>query len=217
MIYNSVDLQRVARSEERALAFRRRFGIPDGRQVVLQVSWIIPEKGILDLLAAAQIVTSQNGRAHFVIVGEGAFRDEYTRVALDLGLREHVTWTGLVEDPFTAGVYDAADVVCQVSRWEEVFGWVIAEAMAYERPVVATRVGGIPELVSDRETGFLIERGDVQDLAGKVLTLLEDPGRRECMGRAGRGRVEVHFDLQKNVARLLRIYGIEKRPHLDER
>lgn len=66
----------------------------------------------------------------------------------ELGLRDHLTWTGLVEDPFTAGVYDAADIVCQVSRWEEVFGWVIG-----------TRVGGIPEVVSDQESGFVIDRG----------------------------------------------------------
>jgi glycosyltransferase involved in cell wall biosynthesis len=175
---------------------------------VLQVSWIIPEKGVLDLLAAARRVTSQNPDVHFVVVGDGAFREEYTRQAVDWGLRAHVTWTGLVEDPFSAGVYDAADVVCQVSRWEEVFGWVIAEAMAYRKPVIATRVGGIPELVSDEDSGFLIERGDVETLAERVLTLIGDPERREAMGLAGRKRVDASFDLQKNVAQLLEAYGI---------
>jgi glycosyltransferase involved in cell wall biosynthesis len=208
MIYNGVDLSRVAESGERAAAFRRRFSIPKERRIVLQVSWIIPEKGILDLLAAAQAVAVQDPEAHFLIVGDGPFRGEYTRKAVELGLREHVTWTGLVEDPFTAGVYDVADVVCQVSRWEEVFGWVIAEAMAYRKPVVATRVGGIPELVIDDETGFLIDPGDVSGLAGKILTLLDDPERRKSMGIAGRGRVEDRFDLRRNVAQLLAAYGI---------
>jgi glycosyltransferase involved in cell wall biosynthesis len=208
MIYNGVDLSRVAESPERGSAFRRRFAIPDERKIVLQVSWIIPEKGILDLLAAARIVTSQNPSVHFVIVGDGPFRGEYTRKAIELGLREHVTWTGLVEDPFTAGVYDAADVVCQVSRWEEIFGWVIVEAMAYRRPVIATRVGGIPELVTDEDSGFLIERGDVEKLAEKVLTLIYDPTRRQSMGIAGRKRVDANFDLQHNVAQLLEAYGI---------
>jgi glycosyltransferase involved in cell wall biosynthesis len=214
MIYNGVDLERVEKNAERATAFRRRFSIPEDRKLVLQVSWVIPEKGILDLLAAARIVVSEYADTHFVIVGEGSFREEYMTRAIELGLGDHVTWTGLVEDPFRAGVYDAADLVCQVSRWEEVFGWVIAEAMAYEKPVIATRVGGIPELVKDEETGFLVERGDVQGLAKRISALLDDPGRRESMGRAGRARVDAYFDLRKNVARLLEVYGIEKRTHL---
>lgn len=211
MIYNGVDLDRVAESAERAAAFRGRFSIPSERKVVLQVSWIIPEKGILDLLTAARIVTSRTTDAHFVIVGEGPFREEYTRKAIELGLGEHVTWTGLLEDPFTAGAYDAADIVCQVSRWEEVFGWVIAEAMAYRRPVIATRVGGIPEVVADDESGWLIARGDVEELAKRVLILLEDPARRQSMGIAGRKRVDAKFDLRKNVAQLVESYGIGKR------
>jgi glycosyltransferase involved in cell wall biosynthesis len=127
-IYNGVDLGRVVESRERAVAFRERFSIPDGRTVITQVSWIIPEKGILDLLHAAQRVVAERPASHFVIVGEGAFRDEYVAKGRELGLDGHLTWTGLIEDPFTAGVYDATDILCQVSRWGEVFGWVIAEA-----------------------------------------------------------------------------------------
>ena len=208
LIYNGVDLSRVAASAERGSAFRRRFSIPKKHTIVLQVSWIIPEKGIPDLLAAARLVTLQNPNVHFVVVGDGPFREEYTRRAIELGLREHVTWTGLVEDPFTAGVYDSAEIVCQVSRWEEVFGWVIAEAMAYRKPVIATRVGGIPELVTDQNSGFLIERGDVEKLAKNILALIEDPARRQSMGIAGRRTVDANFDLQKNVAQLLKAYGI---------
>ncbi len=211
MVYNGVDLGRVAESAERAVTFRRRFSIPRDRQVVLQVSWIIPEKGILDFLTAARIVVSRNAHAHFVLVGDGPFREEYTNKGVELGLRDHLTWTGLLEDPFTAGAYDAADVVCQVSRWEEVFGWVIAEAMAYRKPVVATRVGGIPELVSDQESGFLIDRGDVDTLAATLLSLLDDPTRRQLMGTAGRKTVDAKFDLHRNVARVLAAYGIRDR------
>ena len=210
MIYNGVDLGRVVESTERAAAFRRRFSIPNGRKVVLQVSWIIPEKGILDLLTAARIVAARDPDVHFVIVGDGPFRNEYAQKAAEMGLSKRVTWTGLVEDPFGAGVFDTADILCQVSRWEEVFGWVIAEAMAYRKPVVATRVGGIPELVADEDTGLLIERGDVEALATKLLTVLDSPGRRRAMGIAGRAKVDEKFDLRKNVTRLLRAYGIQK-------
>ncbi len=209
MIYNGVDLSRVVESRQAAVEFRGRFSIPEGRQVVLQVSWIIPEKGILDLLAAARIVVSQNSNAHFVLVGEGPFRDEYMRKTREMGLRGHVTWTGTVKDPFTEGVYDAGDIVCQVSRWEEVFGWTIAEAMSYGKPVIATRVGGIPELVRDKESGFLVERGDVTTLAERILTLIGDSAQRESMGETGRRTVSAKFDLQKNVSQLMKAYGID--------
>ena len=207
-IYNGVDLSRVVESPDRAAAFRRRFSIPEGRTVITQVSWIIPEKGVPDLLRAARLLLAEYPASHFVIVGEGAFRDEYMAAGRELGLEGHLTWTGLIEDPFTAGVYDATDILCQASRWGEVFGWVIAEAMAYGRPVVGSRVGGIPEVVSEQESGYLIDRGDVRQLTEKLLRLLAEPGRRRAMGAAGREKVAAMFDLQKNVARLLEAYGI---------
>src|SRR6266478_4526180 len=216
-IYNGVDLSRVVESRERAAAFRRRFSIPEGRTVITQVSWIIPEKGILDLLRAAQRVVSEHPASHFVIVGEGAFRDEYMAKGRELGLDGHLTWTGLIEDPFTAGVYDATDILCQASRWGEVFGWVIAEAMAYGRPVIATRVGGIPEVVSERESGLLIDRGDVTALTENVVALMDDPGRRIAMGKVGREKVQTLFDLEKNVTQLLESYGLLRAPALVER
>jgi len=190
--------------------FRERFGIGEDRKVVLQVSWIIPEKGIPDLMAAARKVVEHDSKVHFVLVGEGNFRGEYMRAAQEMGLTNNITWTGLLADPFTEGAYDAADVVCQVSRWEEVFGWVIAEAMAYRKPIVATRVGGIPELVSDGETGYLIERGNTDELTSRILELVNDPTARNQMGERGSQAVWTKFDLRKNVAQLMRAYGIAK-------
>jgi L-malate glycosyltransferase len=208
MIYNSVDLSRVLPSRERADSFRKRYGIPAERTVVLQVSWIIPEKGILDLLEAARLVIEQDKNVQFVFVGEGAYRPQYTSDAEKMGIGDHVTWTGLVLDPFGEGVYDAADVVCQVSCWEEVFGWVIAEAMAYGNPILGTRVGGIPELIDDGESGYLVERGDSVAMAERILRLVKNPEERARMGEAGRKKVSERFDLKQNVARLISAYGI---------
>jgi glycosyltransferase involved in cell wall biosynthesis len=208
MIYNSVDLSRVTPRSERAAEFRRRYSIPEDRTVVVQVSWIIPEKGILDLLSAARLVLQQNDKVQFVFVGEGAFREQYAKDALAMGLGDHVTWTGLVQDPFGEGVYDAADIVCQVSNWEEVFGWVIAEAMAYGKPIVGTRVGGIPELVKDQESGFVVDRGDSAAMADRILRLVQHPGLRERMGQIGAAAAAANFDLRVNVSRLVELYGI---------
>ena len=208
MIYNSVDLSRVHPDPERAAAFRRRYSIPEGRTIVVQVSWIIPEKGILDLLKAARRVISEDTNVQFVFVGEGAYREQYSREAEAMGLGGHVTWTGLVQDPFGEGVYDAADIVCQVSNWEEVFGWVIAEAMAYRKPIIGTRVGGIPELIADSVSGYLVDRGDDNAIAEKILTLAGDADLRKQMGSQGETIVREKFDLSQSVAQLINSYGV---------
>jgi len=207
-IYNGVDLSLFGGDAGDANHFRECYAIPAGRPVVVQISWIRPEKGVPEMLEAARRILDRRGDVHFVIAGEGPDRPEYTEQAKSMGLGGHVTWTGTIDNPSASGLYEAADVVCQPSRWEEVFGWVITEAMASFKPVVATRVGGIPELVDDGQTGFLVERGDAPALAERILRLLEDPALRQRMGRAGRRKVEEKFDLRRNVAELLAWYGV---------
>ena len=206
LVYNGVDLSRVQADSVRGAEFRRRFNIPDHKKIVVQVSWVIPEKGIADLLEVARLVTAKRADTQFVIVGDGPFREQYTKQANEMGLSDNVTWTGLMKDPFGEGVYDAADIVCQLSRWEEVFGWMIAEAMAFSKPVVATRVGGLPELIADGQSGYLVERGNQRNAAENLLTLLQDSELRQKMGEEGCSIVRARFNLQRNVGQLLRSY-----------
>jgi len=208
MIYNGVDLSRVKTDLSLARNFRRRYSISDNRAIVTQVSWMIPEKGIADFLAAARLVLAHNRNVQFVLVGDGANRDKYMKDAAAMGIENHLTWTGMVEDPFGEGVFSAADVVCQFSRWEEVFGWMIAEAMAHGKPIVATRVGGIPELIEEGVSGHLVPRGDTEAMSKRVLELLNDSEVRKRMGAAGREIVAAKFDLRKNMAQLIETYGI---------
>ena len=210
MIYNGVDLSRVKSDPQRVIDFRRRYSIPLERSIVTQVSWVIPEKGILDFLETARLITQRNRNVQFVIVGDGDYRQEYMRRAVEMGIEDRVTWTGMVEDAFGEGVFEAADVVCQFSRWEEVFGWTIAEAMAHGKPMVTTRVGGIPELVRDHESGYLVDRGDTETMANKVLTLLNDASLRKHMGSKGKNIVQQKFDLRNNVAKLISSYGLKE-------
>ena len=208
VIYNGVDLTRVSDNAHLGRAFRERYSIPADRAVVTQVSWMIPEKGIADFLATARAVISVNDRVHFVLVGDGSYREQYMREAAAMGLSDHVTFTGLVSDPFSAGVFHAADVICQFSRWEEVFGWMIAEAMAHAKPVIATRVGGIPELISDGVNGYLVERGDSAAMSKCLLELLGDANLRMRMGSAARQVASTKFELRKKVTQLMQAYGI---------
>jgi glycosyltransferase involved in cell wall biosynthesis len=208
MIYNGVDLSRVKTDPGLAKRFRERYSIPAERAIVTQVSWVIPEKGIADFLETARLVLRQNRNVQFVLVGDGVNREQYAQDAVAMGIGDRITWTGMIDDPFGEGVFHAADVVCQFSRWEEVFGWMIAEAMAHGKPVVATRVGGIPEVITDGVTGYLVDRGDTPAMSERVLDLLNDPELRQRMGAAGRATVAAKFDLRKNVSQLIEAYGI---------
>lgn len=208
LVYNAVDLSRITEQPERAAEFRRKYAIPAQRVVIVQVSWIIPEKGIPELLQAARILVSRNPDVHFVLVGEGSYREQFMRDAEALGIAGHIAWTGLIQDPFGEGVYEVADIVCQLSEWEELFGWMIAEAMAYGKPIVATRVGGIPELVSDNVSGYLVNRGDPAAAAEKLEMLAADAGLRRKLGEQGREVVKSKFDLKRNVAQLVDLYQL---------
>jgi len=208
IIYNSVDIARAAVGEAHGEEFRRRYGIPLDHLVVAQVSWLIPEKGLDDLLTAARDVIAAEPKAHFVLAGAGNHRPNLEKVVRDFGIASHVTFTGVVPDPLAEGLYAASDVVCQMSRWEEVFGYVNAEAMATGKPLVGTRVGGIPELIDDGRSGFLVPRRDTAAMAARILDLLRDPELRRRMGEAGRKTAIEKFNHKTNTEQLIQLYGI---------
>jgi glycosyltransferase involved in cell wall biosynthesis len=208
LVYNGVDLSRVKADERRGKNFRFRFGIPSEKILVVQVSWIIREKGIGDLLEVARQVCAHNDNVHFAIVGEGPYREQYMKQTEEMGLQGDISWTGLIKDPFGEGVFDAADIVCQLSRWEELFGWMIAEAMAFGKPVVATSVGGIPELVTDK-TGFLVPLGDSRAASEVVLRLALSAELRAKLGWAGKEKIESDFALHDRAGQLIGVYGIQ--------
>jgi glycosyltransferase involved in cell wall biosynthesis len=208
LVYNGVDLSRVDHDAARAAAFRQKYHIPDHKKLVVQISWIIPEKGIPDFLQVAKLVSENRTDVHFVIVGEGPYREEYMKHAAQMGLMRAVSWTGLVRDPFGEGVFDAADIVLQLSRWEELFGWMIAEAMAFGKPVIATKVGGIPELVKEAETGYLVKTGDNNAAAEKVLSLMDASSSTITMGNNAQRSIQKSFDLKQNVLQLISLYGL---------
>jgi glycosyltransferase involved in cell wall biosynthesis len=211
-IYNGVDLSRVPQQEGAALQFRRRFGIAEDQLLITQVSWVIAEKGVLDFVAAAGRVATILPNVHFALVGGGGLLARCRQQAHDGNFQDRITFTGESADPFSEGVFAASDVICQLSVWQEAFGFAIAEAMAHGKPVLATRVGGIPEIVEDGVTGYLVSAGDREAIADRMLRLAGDGSLRRRMGIAGRGVVQSRFDLSRTVARHLALFGVTQ-PH----
>jgi glycosyltransferase involved in cell wall biosynthesis len=122
-------------------------------------------------------------------------------LAEELGIAGHVTWTGHIEDLAGSGAFRAADIQIQCSQWHEAFCLAVAEGMSAGLPIVASRIGGLPELVEDGVNGFLFEPTSDVELADAILNLAEDRELRSRMGAKGRERAVENHDLARNVSR----------------
>ena len=183
-VHSGVPFDREEPSEG-STAFRREFGIPLEGKLVMQVSWIVADKGIDVLLRAFRRVLDARPGTLLAIVGVGPKKEECESLARQLGIAESVYFTGSVTTITMPEVFVGADVYCQMSQWEEALGLVVVEAQAVGRPVIATRVGGIPEMVVEGETGYLVGRLDEAAAAARMIELLDDTTLPEAHGRSG--------------------------------
>lgn len=203
VLYNGVNLERFQPDGEDAARLRREFGIDGGAPVIVATAYLVAGKGMRDLIDAAAIVVREKD-AVFVIVGDGPELEPLREQAWELGLAEKVRFAGLRSDVnrFMA----LADVVVMPSVFQESAGLVIAEAMAAGRPVIGTRVGGIPELIEDGVTGILVDAQSPKQLAAALLRLLNEPEGARAMGRAGRARAEKYFSAERWIRETIAIY-----------
>jgi glycosyltransferase involved in cell wall biosynthesis len=206
VVPNGVDLAegRAAPGAAERRAVRRELGVAQGAPVVATVSLLRPGKGLEVLLAAAPAVLAAHPRARFAVVGDGPARAELEAGAAAGGVGEAVAWTGFRRD--VPALLAAADLFVLPSL-DDAFPTAILEAMAAGLPVVATRAGGIPEIVDDGATGLLVPPGDAAALARAISTLLADPAARKSLGEAGRRRAGERFSTAAWLGRLERVYG----------
>jgi glycogen(starch) synthase len=156
-------------------------------------------KGFDLALTSFAAIVSRFPEARLVIAGDGSARSELERQSIELGITNNVEFIGWVNPDEIWKHLNACTVVLMPSRWEEAFGLVAVEAGLMARPVVATRVGGLPEVVVDGETGLLVEKEDAHALARATEFLLDHPNDAARMGLAGRLRTEDLFNLDRYV------------------
>ena len=156
------------------------------------------------LVDAAPAILAREPRARFLVVGEGAERRALERRCRELGLEDVVRWAGYRTD--VRELLPACDVFVLPTR-EDAFPTAVLEAMAAGLPVVASRVGGIPEMVEGSVTGVLVPTGSPARLAEAVAGLLSDRRRAHGLGVAGRRRAREAFSTDAWLARLEGVYG----------
>lgn len=203
---------------DEGLRLRAELGIASDAPLIATVGRLTEQKGLTYLLQAMAVVRQRLPEARLLIVGDSQDgREQYKQQLLQehasLGLGDSVTFTGVRSD--VPAVMQAIDLFVMASLWEG-FGLVFLEAMAAARPIVATAVSAIPEVVQDGITGLLVRPRDPKALANAVLALLSDREKARAMGTAGLLRLKNHFTEDKMVDSIVglyqELYGGSRRP-----
>ena len=205
VIYNGIEPQYFQDETESGQQIRRELGIRAGAPVIGVIARLSAEKGHHGFLQIAREVATQRPETRFLIVGTGPLAAELEETAAALGLAEQVIFTGARRD--VTALNHVIDIFTLPSR-EEALPLAVLEAMAAQRPVVASAVGGVPEVVVHGETGFLFQADDRAGFVQTLVTLLDRPDLREQIGRRGRLRVRRRFGVHQMVRETVRYYGL---------
>ena len=201
VVYNGVEFDAIE-AQRLSDGARTRFGWPKESIVVAYAGQLTPLKGILDFLAAAQVVHKAEPKSRFIIFGHANEQDKFMHLLLatssELRRMDALRFAGYSTNMFQS--YRNVDIQIVPSRHEEALGNVPIEAASAGVPVIASNVGGIAETIVHEQTGFLVEKEAPEQIAAHILTLAADPELRRSMGAAARLRAQLRFDARKNAA-----------------
>ena len=201
-VHEGIDVDRVASAPP--VNLHETFWLPHHAPIVGNVAALVAHKGQRYLVDAAHLVVQDIPDARFIILGEGDLRDALERQVRDHHLEKHVLLPGFRTD--VLGCIKSFDLFV-MSSVTEGLGTSLLDAMACSRAIVATRAGGIPEIVEDSVNGILVPPHDHVALARAIVTLLTDEARRKEMGTQGLARVQARFTVDRMVAETARVYA----------
>ncbi len=202
-IPNAVNLDCFGIADGESLACRQELGIPSGLKVVGIVGRLVTVKNFPLFLRAARRVIDTGILVKFLVIGDGPLRSELKTMADELKLTQYVIFTGFRQDVLR--VVSSLDlfVLCSDS---EVFPLALIEAMALGKPVIATNVGGIREIVDHMKDGLVFPAGDEMNLSESIIYLLTHGGEAREMGNSAREKVVTAFSLRRMTEKLLGVY-----------
>ena len=205
-IHNAVNVDRFKPGEPKESVLRR-YALEKTHKLLLYVGRVSERKGVLDLVRAFSIIHKEERNAVLVIAGreDKLYAERVRRLIHELELNHFIKLLGPVPNKDVGELMKACEVFLYASIGGEGIPRAILEAMACGKPVVATNVAGIPEAVRDGETGFLVNVGDYESLAQKVIKILKDDELRRRLGANARKHVEEEFNYDKIIPKLVEI------------
>ena len=202
-IYNGVDVERLRKRKVDRIQKRQEIGVENDCFLVVTAGRLVPVKGHTYLITALAQVITAIPNIRLVFLGDGELRGELLGQVKTLGLEKQVLFPGMRSD--VPEIISCSDLFVLPSV-NEGFGVVLLEAMAMRCPIVATNVGGVPEVVLDGETGILVPPGDPVQLAGGIIRLLKDTSLALKMAECGYQRLKACFDIRETVSKTEHLY-----------
>lgn len=199
-IYSGIDLERFSTCTKDRNELCQSLGLDPDRQIVGMIGRLSTQKAPLDFVKAAKQICQYNSQVQFILVGDGPLTAEVQKA---IGQEQRIRILGFTEH--VTEIFSILDVFALSSLWEGL-GRALTEAMIMNVPVAATRVGGVPELVIDKETGLLSEPGDTLQLAENIMWLLDHPAEARRMSASARDRVVPAFNGRYMVEQIEALY-----------
>jgi glycosyltransferase involved in cell wall biosynthesis len=203
LIHNGIDTERYRRQLDRNVG-KRRLGIPERSLLVGSVGRLSDEKGFDVLIQAAAQLIARGQDVRLCIAGEGPARGKLERLIATTVCQERIRLLGHIADP--SEFYQALDVFALSSLTEGLPNCLL-EAMALETPVVASRVGGVPALVIDGETGISVEPGNAAAIAAGIGQMCSDESLRHRCSASARSLIETSFSLARRMEQMCNVYN----------
>ena len=206
-IHNGIDIKEFVKDME-GDTIKQEFDLNKNFPIIGVIGSISPAKGHKYFLKALVEVERKYPKVATLIVGESPpvfrrWRGRMEELVKRIGLKERVIFTGLRED--ISQIMAALDIFVLPSVYEA-FGLVLLEAMAFKKPIIASNVGGIPEIVEDGITGLLVPPGDPESLAKAIIEITQHPKEAMKLGERGRERVKRYFSLDVYVQKIEKVY-----------
>jgi len=195
VIYNGLDIKKYNKAQT-----IKTFPRKEEELVIGNLGRFVRQKGQHFLVMLAELLKKRNIPVRILIGGEGPLKDDIEALARKADVIDMIQFSGFVDD--VNGFMSSIDVFVLTSLWEG-FGYVIAEAMYFEKPVIAFNISSNPELIKDGENGFLFEPGDIESIANKIEQLQENRNIIVKLGKAGKDSIVKNFTFNKTLKELL--------------
>lgn len=211
-IYSGMELDWFLNAKFDPEKIREEFEIPTGSPVVGKVARLFPLKGHDQLMDAAPEIVRLVPNVRFFLIGDGMLLEHLQERAREYGILENFVFAGLVDRTRIPEMISAMDVVVHTSL-REGLARVLPQALAMGKPCVSFDIDGAPEVVVNDRTGFLVKPFDSENLAKRIVQLLNDPDLRREFGENGRRHVDPNFRAEKMVADISEVYQMLLKQH----
>ncbi len=205
-VYSGFDVEPFLTPSRSPTEVRSEWGLGPEHLVIGKIARLFHLKGHEFLLRAAPQIVAAHPEVRFLLVGDGILRESLERDIAACGLAEHFVFTGLVPPTQIPELIHAMDIAVHTSQWEGL-ARVLPQALIAGKPVVTYDVGGAREVVIPGETGYLLPRDSVDELAAAVCELADDEALRQRLGQTGRDRFTDQFRHQTMTRRIREVYG----------